>query len=408
MARADTEVAALHVSGFGDIQMAFFDHGPNQNRQGGSQADRRLVFDLTRFMVKFEGELPHDIEFEAEIEFEHGGTGSALELEYEEFGEFGNEVEKGGEILLEELYVQKTFDRWLSVKLGRFYVATGIQPDARLPTDYLASTRSEAENRVLPESWNEIGVSATAHLGWGRLTAQVVSGLDSSGFSSQRWVASGHQGRFELVRATDLALVGRLDVTTVPGTLLGASVYYGGTSRNRPKPDLVHQCDDPDPDAVAPCGWLDAPVFIASAHARIDAGPVRATALLLWGHLANAGDISVRNDRLSNALGVLRSPVASEAVAAWAEIGVDIAPWLCLDEEHRLEPYLRLDHYDTMFGVDDGQFDNPRFERTVVTTGAGYTLADAYFAKLDFSHRRLGSSAFRTENTVRLSTGFLY
>jgi hypothetical protein len=43
------------------------------------------------------------------------------------------------------------------------------------------------------------------------------------------------------------------------------------------------------------------------------------------------------------------------------------------------------------------------------TVGTAYTLAGVAFAKLDFSHRRLGdSSRFRPENTVRLSTGFSY
>ena len=36
-----------------------------------------------------------------------GGTGGALEIEYEEFGEYETEVEKGGEVILEELYIKR-------------------------------------------------------------------------------------------------------------------------------------------------------------------------------------------------------------------------------------------------------------------------------------------------------------
>ena len=43
------------------------------------------------------------LEFEAEVELEHGGTGTSLELDYEEFGEFEQEVSKGGEVALEEI-----------------------------------------------------------------------------------------------------------------------------------------------------------------------------------------------------------------------------------------------------------------------------------------------------------------
>jgi hypothetical protein len=87
-----------------DLQFTFYNHGENQNREGGAQRDARLTFDTTRLVLALEGGLPeYGLEAELEVEFEHGGTGSALELEYEEFGEFEQEVEKGGEVLVEEL-----------------------------------------------------------------------------------------------------------------------------------------------------------------------------------------------------------------------------------------------------------------------------------------------------------------
>ena len=40
---------------------------------------------------------------EAELEFEHGGTGITMEFDkLEEFGEFEMEVEKGGEVIVEK------------------------------------------------------------------------------------------------------------------------------------------------------------------------------------------------------------------------------------------------------------------------------------------------------------------
>jgi hypothetical protein len=398
----------LRLGGYGDLQFAFHDFGPNQNREGGAQRDRRLVFDAARFVLKLEGEIPYDVEFEAEIEFEHGGTGAAMELEYEEFGEFEQEVEKGGEVVLEELYVRKIFAERYSITLGRFYVAMGLLSRYYRPVDYLAATRSEAETTVIPAVWDELGLQLQARWPGLRTTLQVVNGLDSTGFSSQRWIASGHQTRFELVRATDLAVVGRVDVTPAGDLEAGDAAYYGGTSRNRPKPDLVRECARDDPDAVAPCGYVSAPLALLDVHAQVRSGPVRASTLVLWGHLGNAGAVSSRNERLSNALNVMRTPVADEALAVWGELGVDVAPWLYLDGAHRLEPFARIDYYDTMFGTRDGLFDNPRFERLVLTGGVSYTLLQALALKLDASHRRFGSSSLSSENTVRLAAGFVY
>lgn len=397
----------LHVGGYGEMSLAFHDHGADQNREGGSLDDARLELDTTRFVVKLEGVMPHGIEFESEIELEHGGTGAAMEIEYEEFGEFEQELEKGGEVLVEELYLKRSFGRY-TLAFGRFYVGVGLLSSHNRPTDYLATTRAESETRVVPAVWDEMGVSFTARFGWGRVLAQLVNGLDSTGFSSQYWVSSGHQARFETVRGTDPAGVLRVDVTPSYGVEVGASIYAGGTTRNRPKADLVRDCDDGDQDAVAPCGYVGAPLVIADVHASWRWRNLRGSALALWGHLGNADAISERNERLSNDAGVLRSPVADEALALWAEVGVDVAPWLGLCADNVIEPFARLDHYDTMVRVRDGLFDNPRFERTVITAGAAYTYRKAITLKLDASHRRFGTGELNDENTIRFATGFVY
>jgi hypothetical protein len=236
----------------------------------------------------------------------------------------------------------------------------------------------------------------------------VVNGLDSTGFSSQYWVASGHQGPFEVVRASDLAIVGRVDVDATNHLEVGVSGYYGGSSRNRPKADLIVDCDDPEPDDVAPCNYVSGTVAIADVHARWVGYGIRGQAWAMWGHLKNASVISARNDRLSNELGVARTPVADEAIAVAAEVGYDVAPVVGMTVAHKVEPFVRYDYIDTMFEVGGGVFDNPRFERSIYGLGGAYTYKNAIVAKLDFAHRRLGSSALRSENTVRATAGFVF
>ncbi|SET51760.1 hypothetical protein [Stigmatella erecta] len=399
------------MSGYGDLQFTYHNYGENQNRVGGSQRDSRMTFDTTRLALELEAELPeYGLEAEIEVEFEHGGTGSSMELEYEEFGEFEMEVEKGGEVVVEELVLKKKFGPRFSLAIGRFYVAVGTLSAYSRPTDYLATVRSESETLILPNTWHEMGLQARANLGAVKLTAQAVNGLDSTAFNSQRWVAEGHQLRFEMVRARDMALVLRADVDRFEGIVFGASGYYGGTTRNRPKPDLVKSCEaSGDGRQVAPCGYVPGGLLILDAHLSVEKGPWRAKALVLWGNLQNADDISARNSRLSNFLNVTRTPVAEHALATWAELGRDVAPALGLGRDHGVEPFVRFDYVDSQFKPRADLFDNPRFARSIYTVGVAYTLADLFFAKFDFGHRRLGdSSRFRPENTLRLSTGFSY
>ena len=86
-----------------------------------------------------------------------------------------------------------------------------------------------------------------------------------------------------------------------------------------------------------------------------------------------------------------------------------MAAWLCLPAGHHLEPFVRFDYYDTMFGTSEALFDNPRFARAVYTAGIGWSYGSLVFAKLDIAHRDLGAfeeAALRDETSVRLSTGF--
>jgi hypothetical protein len=383
----------LSFEGYGDIQFAHHDYSENGLPQENSRGASRTEFDSTRFAFEIEAQhLPSGLQFEAEMEYEHGGTGASTELDYDEFGEFENEVEKGGEVELEELYVKKEFDDGWSARVGRILVNVGLLSDYHRPTDYLASTRPDTETIIIPGVWNEVGFDVQKQFEFGRATAQLVNGLDSTGFSAADWVAGGKQDRFEANRAQDVAGVLRFDYTGVPALLVGTSAYYGGSTNNRPKADL---------DA-------DGNVFIGDVHARYWGTNLRTQGALIWGHLSDADAISQRNSRLSNQLGVPRTPVADEALGLWTEVGYNIAPALSISEEHRLDPYLRFEYYDTYFDTRDNLADNDRYERYVYTGGLAYTYDSFLVTKLDYSIRSFGQGELSDQNTLRFEVGFVY
>ena len=398
----------LELGGYAELGLGYFTYGEDRTRQGGALHDRRLELDLTRFVAALEGTMPGGFEFEAELEIEHGGAGVAKEVEYEEFGELETEVEKGGEVQLEELYLKRSFGRY-QLAAGRFYLAMGHLHARYRPTDYLGAQRSEAETAIFPGQWDEMGLSFTAR--WPALivTAQLVNGLDSTGFSSAAWVASGHQGRFEKIRARDVAGVARVELP-LPGVTVGASGYLGGANRNRPQADLVKECsggvDDGAVNDVAPCGYVRSVVAIGAVDAHWRWRGLRGQALGVLGYLSNAAAISRRNDRLSNELGVDRTPVADHALALAMEAGYDVAP--LLGSCGALEPFVRLDHYDTMFRPRAEPFDNPRTARTVLGAGVAYTYERAWVGKLELRRRSFATSALRLEHEVQVSLGFVY
>ena len=384
----------LSLSGYGDLQADFYSYDEGGDVSEGSRGQSRSTLDTQRFVVELEAKhQPSDLEIEAEIEFEHGGTGSALELEAEEFGEFESEVEKGGEVLVEELYAEKGLGSGYSAKFGRFYTALGTLSKYYLPTDYLALRRPETEEVMLPGQWDEIGVSLRKDFEFGAATAQLVSGLDSSGFSSSRWIGGGHQDKFESVRAENPAFVGRIDLTSIlPRLVVGSAIYVGNTSGNRPEDDL----ESP--------GTL----VIGSANYRYWSRSLKLQGAAYLGDLSDAEEISDRNSHLSDSLGVERTPVADGAFGTWHEIGFNVSPLLGVPENHELSPFVRFDYYDTYLDTRAELVDNARFERSVYTSGIAYLYDDFLTVKANWSRRTFGLDAIKDQDFVGLGIGFVY
>lgn len=382
----------IRIRGYGEMLYSRYDFGPDaRSGPNGAPADSRAELDLERLVLELTYTFEPGLDFEVEVEFEHGGTGATMELEYEEFGEYEMEVEKGGEVAIEQLHITKVFSPLVSLRLGHFVLPVGQANLGHLPHQYFGTTRPEGENTLIPVVWHETGVEAFGTLKDWNYRLQLVNGLNSTGFSSRNWVRGGHQGRFEKVDATDLAVVARLEYRGVEGLVVGGSVYHGDTSGNRPKPDMED---------------TSARLTIVAADARYMKGPLRARASLLAGDLENAQEISAKNSRLSTNLGVPRTPVAEGAQAWGVELGYDILPLLRPGARGGLLPFLRYEHYNAMASVPAGMYDDPRFERTVMTAGLNWELHPRVVLKVDGSVRSFGLERYREERTLGVGLGW--
>ena len=151
MSEDDGSEPVMRITGYGELIYSHFDYGPDQKSSpAGSPPDSRATIDVARLALELETRLLHGVELEVELEIEHGGTGGALEIEYEEFGEYETEVEKGGEVILEELFIEREFSDAFNIRLGHFYVAVGLTTEQYHPTDFFGTRRPESETSVIP------------------------------------------------------------------------------------------------------------------------------------------------------------------------------------------------------------------------------------------------------------------
>ena len=387
---SDESAGGTEFGGYGTVNYLNFDWETDPNR--------RDAVDAERFVFEIEHHFNDRWAAEAEIEFEHGGTGATLELDkFEEFGEFEQEIESGGEVVVEELNLTYKQSDALNWQFGEMIVPVGLLNRAHRPRDYLTVQRPAAERALIPVTWHEIGVGLFGQKGGFSYQAMVVNGLDSTGFSARNWIAPGFQGRFEFINAESLAVTARLDYELAAGTVLGGSFYTGDTVENRPKPDLV---------------GVDGKVAIFTLDAVHERGPWTMRAQYLNGSLDDSEEITRANQSLSNNLEVKRTPVGSEAESVSIEAAYDVMPWFADIPGTSLEPFVRLASYDSQADTDGSVNDNPAWERDEWTIGINYVPFPDVVFKSDFTRREragdLGGEGRDTEDTLAVGLGFTY
>lgn len=362
------------INGYGAMNYYHFDFDTDP-----AQKDK---IDLERLNLYLGYTFSEKISLKSEIEFEHGGTGASIGYDtQEEFGEFEDEIEKGGSVKLEQLYIDFKIAPYFNVRAGRMKVYFGLSQKLDEPTAYFTTYRPEMENEILPLGWYENGISFYGTFAKRfSYKAYVVSGLDASGFSSRGWIKNGYQQRFEMNNAESLAFVGRLDYHfgTNDHTFVGIAGYVNDAAANRPKKDMSQS----------------AYVTMIEGHVSYDEKDLRFNAVALYGNLENSDIVSQKNANLSNNLGVKRTPVGKNALGVSVEAGYNILPFFTTQTAQKLYPFLRYDYYDTMQDVEGAIVKNPRWQRSAVTGGVNWFVHPQIVVKAHYSDRKLGSENY--------------
>ena len=169
----------------------------------------------------------------SEVEFEHGGSGSAVEIEAEEAGEYEAEVEKGGEVNIEQFWINKEFAGGkFNVKAGEIIVPVGYSNAYHEPDKFFTVYRPEGEATIMPNTWHQVGLSLWGRLKDWRYEAQLLSGLNSESFTAEDFVHYGATSPYEFKVANNYAGAVRVDNYSVRGLRIGLSGYYGYSFRN--------------------------------------------------------------------------------------------------------------------------------------------------------------------------------
>ena len=332
-----------------------------------------------------------------EIEFEHGGTECAVEIEEHEGGEYESEVERGGEVALEQFWIQKSFCPEFNIKLGHMVVPVGATNAHHLPTEFFGVYRPEGENTIMPCTWHETGLSIWGRAGDWRYEAMLLPGLDSDRFGDKEWIKGGAGSPYEFKIANAMAGAFRVDNYSVKGLRLSVSGYAGNTFSNTLKKATAAIYEDVKGTVLI--GAFD---FLYDDHNWIARGNFD------YGHLSDADLITRYNGSFSNDSPSKKASVASAAIASGVEVGYDLFGWLGKKQQEKgrkLYLFGRYEYYDSMFDTEATITDYEQYGRQRIAFGVNYYPMKEIVIKGEYS---LGIMKSKFDNEPAVSLGVAY
>lgn len=325
--------------------------------------------------------------FNAEIEFEHGGTEAAVEVEAEETGEFEKEIERGGEVALEQFWLQKSFlDSKINIRAGHIVVPVGGTNNAHLPNEFFGVYRPEGENTIIPCTWHETGIELWGRIkGW-RYDLMVIPALNSNMFNASNWIQNGSASPYEFKVANKLAVAARIDNYSVKGLHIGVSGYVGNCFRN----DIITDGKASKYDKVKGTVAIGSIDFSYKHKGFVLRGSG------LYGHLSDAGLISTYNASQVNSS---QSPYPHTLVgkAAWTagcEAGYDFFTLLKENskaKDQKFFVFVRYEYYDSYVPVADAT-PYSWSERHCVSGGINYRPIPEITIKAEGGRRRAAAA----------------
>lgn len=348
----------VSLGGYGVALYTSYD----STRDDGAPSGTADTFDLLRNVVYLGYKFDENFVFNTEIEVEHANT------------------DEHGEVEVEFAYLDWMLRPELNLRAGMVLMPVGFINELHEPTTFLGATRPEVERRIIPTTWSENGGGIWGDVGPFSYRSYVVTGLDASGLSASGLRGARQKG--SKARAEDLAWVGRVDFTGVPGLVLGGSLYTGGAGQDR----------------EGPGGALDTSVTLAELHGEWRWRGLEVRALAARADVDEAADLNV-------ALGLEgASGIAESMHGAYLQVGYDL--FAGRGGRASLTPYVRWESLDTQAEVVQGFAADPANDLDILTLGMAYRPIEQVILKLDWQNWDNGAGT--AVDRFNLALGYIF
>jgi len=349
--------ASTTLGGYGEF------HYVNSNRLGAG-----AVGTVKRFVLYFAHSFDPRITFRSELEVEDAKVEGG---------------EEGGEVALEQAYLDFRLSDHATARAGLVLVPLGILNETHEPPTFNGVARGDYHSVVIPTTWRELGVGVVGTIpGTEGLAYRLylVNGLLAEGFTAERGIRGGRQEGKEASFANP-SLTGRLEYAR-PGVKIGGAVYYGGSANGDPRLGE---------------GVFAAPVAMVALDARLERGPWAFRGEAAYTHVSKAEEIS-------DAFG---ETVGSRMSGWYGEGAYNLLHLLSRESTAQLNAFVRYERLNTQAGLPGGSTADDAFARRITTAGLTWKPISNVAIKGDYQFRRNKAGAGQ-DDVVRLGLGYQF
>jgi hypothetical protein len=327
------------VGGYGEMHANF------------GEGDTEEKFDIHRLVLYLGYDFNDWIRFQSETEIEHAFVSD----------------DSGGELVLEQAFVDFLLSDPFNVRVGRVLTPLGIINQKHEPPSFYGVERPSFARVIIPTTWSSDGAgifgSVTSSL---KYQAYVVGGLDGSGFDDVDGIRGGRIK--ERPSLNEPAVTGRVDYFPFvdfpagPGQTLrlGASAYAGGF-------DNGNNGEDPG---------IDGDITIFSGDFEYTVSRFDFRGVIAWEDIDGAEEIG--------------NGTASEIFGWYLEGAYHFWPdsWKTGKlAKSDAAVFVRYDDYDTQYDTPSGVEPNPAGDRSEWTFGVNFYPVPNFVIKADYQVR---------------------
>jgi hypothetical protein len=370
----------LSIGGYGEALYS------KQVADSGDGKDRA---DALRTVLYAGYKFRENILFNSEFEWEHATTGAT-------------ESSSGGSVSVEFAALDFLWKHWMNFRAGLVLIPMGWINEIHEPPSFFGTHRPEVERQIIPSTWRENGTGILGTLSEDiEFTAYVVNGLNAKGYRSSGLRGGRQKGNRAL--AENLAFVTRIDWTPTPELVLGGSVFHGNAGQ--------HQEFDIEPKD-APAFHVDlptAPTTVWELHAQYVNRGFFLRGLFTMAHVDKAGALSRALAPVDEGgIGELDSGegIGGEMLGVYGEVAYDVLPLLFEGTEKSLQPFFRVEFFDTQRDMPSGFAKDESKKITIYTAGFSYKPIPNIVIKADYRNRSAAHGELADE--FNMGVGFAF